>query len=189
MTLTEWRSVWVNVRKSWAQLSVLFLYFTAKIWGHWCRKHKKLNISSQMSALYSTWCTRFDPRCSFWLISSKLLQILTKCKSYDFRWHGCFLPPAGFSHLDVMLVECYDPKADQWNILQTPILEGRSGPGCAVLDDSIFLVGGYSWSMVQYMFTDKTMLCWSVSTNHRFWWLSNIQDLREAGLDTLMLDQ
>lgn len=47
-----------------------------------------------------------------------------------------------------MLVECYDPKADQWNILQTPILEGRSGPGCAVLDDSIFLVGGYSWSMV-----------------------------------------
>lgn len=54
----------------------------------------------------------------------------------------------GFSHLDVMLVECYDPKADQWNILQTPILEGRSGPGCAVLDDSIFLVGGYSWSMV-----------------------------------------
>jgi len=54
----------------------------------------------------------------------------------------------GFSHLDVMLVECYDPKADQWNILQTPILEGRSGPGCAVLDDSIYLVGGYSWSMV-----------------------------------------
>ncbi|TKC44825.1 hypothetical protein EI555_007351 [Monodon monoceros] len=53
----------------------------------------------------------------------------------------------GFSHLDVMLVECYDPKGDQWNILQTPILEGRSGPGCAVLDDSIYLVGGYSWSM------------------------------------------
>lgn len=47
-----------------------------------------------------------------------------------------------------MLVECYDPKADQWNILQTPILEGRSGPGCAVLDDNIVLVGGYSWSMV-----------------------------------------
>lgn len=47
-----------------------------------------------------------------------------------------------------MLVECYDPKGDQWNILQTPILEGRSGPGCAVLDDSIYLVGGYSWSMV-----------------------------------------
>jgi hypothetical protein len=58
-------------------------------------------------------------------------------------------PLAGFSHLDVMLVECYDPKADQWNILQTPILEGRSGPGCAILDDSIFLVGGYSWSMVR----------------------------------------
>lgn len=51
-----------------------------------------------------------------------------------------------------MLVECYDPKADQWNILQTPILEGRSGPGCAVLDDSIFLVGGYSWSMVENVF-------------------------------------
>ena len=48
-----------------------------------------------------------------------------------------------------MLVECYDPKADQWNILQTPILEGRSGPGCCILDDSIFLVGGYSWSMVK----------------------------------------
>lgn len=60
----------------------------------------------------------------------------------------CFLLCVGFSHLDVMLVECYDPKADQWNILQTPILEGRSGPGCAVLDDSIYLVGGYSWSMV-----------------------------------------
>lgn len=58
------------------------------------------------------------------------------------------LSPVGFSHLDVMLVECYDPKGDQWNILQTPILEGRSGPGCAVLDDSIYLVGGYSWSMV-----------------------------------------
>ncbi|ELW64610.1 Kelch-like protein 14 [Tupaia chinensis] len=55
-----------------------------------------------------------------------------------------------FSHLDVMLVECYDPKGDQWNILQTPILEGRSGPGCAVLDDSIYLVGGYSWSMGAY---------------------------------------
>lgn len=60
-----------------------------------------------------------------------------------------FLFHKGFSHLDVMLVECYDPKADQWNILQTPILEGRSGPGCAVLDDSIVLVGGYSWSMVR----------------------------------------
>ncbi|EPY79138.1 kelch-like protein 14 [Camelus ferus] len=58
--------------------------------------------------------------------------------------------PNGFSHLDVMLVECYDPKGDQWNILQTPILEGRSGPGCAVLDDSIYLVGGYSWSMGAY---------------------------------------
>ncbi|GAB5579440.1 kelch-like protein 31 [Prionailurus iriomotensis] len=57
---------------------------------------------------------------------------------------------SGFSHLDVMLVECYDPKGDQWNILQTPILEGRSGPGCAVLDDSIYLVGGYSWSMGAY---------------------------------------
>lgn len=55
----------------------------------------------------------------------------------------------GFSHLDVMLVECYDPKADQWNILQTPILEGRSGPGCTVFGDNIFLVGGYSWSMVR----------------------------------------
>lgn len=60
------------------------------------------------------------------------------------------VPPPGFSHLDVMLVECYDPKGDQWNILQTPILEGRSGPGCAVLDDSIYLVGGYSWSMVRF---------------------------------------
>lgn len=57
----------------------------------------------------------------------------------------------GFSHLDVMLVECYDPKGDQWNILQTPILEGRSGPGCAVLDDNIYLVGGYSWSMVRWI--------------------------------------
>lgn len=54
-----------------------------------------------------------------------------------------------------MLVECYDPKADQWNILQTPILEGRSGPGCAVLDDSIVLVGGYSWSMVYSHTSDK----------------------------------
>ncbi len=64
----------------------------------------------------------------------------------------------GFSHLDVMLVECYDPKADQWNILQTPILEGRSGPGCAVLDDSIFLVGGYSWSMVHSDTSDQIIL-------------------------------
>ncbi|XP_029479338.2 kelch-like protein 14 [Oncorhynchus nerka] len=64
----------------------------------------------------------------------------------------------GFSHLDVMLVECYDPKADQWNILQTPILEGRSGPGCCILDDSIFLVGGYSWSMGAYK---SSTICYS----------------------------
>uniref|UniRef100_A0A8C9F7B3 Kelch like family member 14 n=1 Tax=Pavo cristatus TaxID=9049 RepID=A0A8C9F7B3_PAVCR len=64
----------------------------------------------------------------------------------------CIYFAGGFSHLDVMLVECYDPKGDQWNILQTPILEGRSGPGCAVLDDSIYLVGGYSWSMVRTCF-------------------------------------
>lgn len=57
-----------------------------------------------------------------------------------------------------MLVECYDPKGDQWNILQTPILEGRSGPGCAVLDDSIYLVGGYSWSMVRACFLLSTFL-------------------------------
>ncbi|KAH0617742.1 hypothetical protein JD844_016287, partial [Phrynosoma platyrhinos] len=65
---------------------------------------------------------------------------------------------SGFSHLDVMLVECYDPKGDQWNILQTPILEGRSGPGCAVLDDSIYLVGGYSWSMGAYK---SSTICYS----------------------------
>lgn len=77
-------------------------------------------------------------------------------KALAFNWNpkslffddSILLCHLGFSHLDVMLVECYDPKGDQWNILQTPILEGRSGPGCAVLDDSIYLVGGYSWSMV-----------------------------------------
>lgn len=70
----------------------------------------------------------------------------------------------GFSHLDVMLVECYDPKGDQWNILQTPILEGRSGPGCAVLDDSIYLVGGYSWSMVRTCFLQGSFhSCWALA--------------------------
>lgn len=58
-----------------------------------------------------------------------------------------------------MLVECYDPKGDQWNILQTPILEGRSGPGCAVLDESIYLVGGYSWSMVCTCLSVYLYLC------------------------------
>lgn len=111
--------------------------------------------------------------CSFWkfcgfgntLMSRKSSRGIRVIKVYSFQlfiflciytlyiqYIGLFFVPfhVGFSHLDVMLVECYDPKADQWNILQTPILEGRSGPGCAVLDDSIFLVGGYSWSMVQF---------------------------------------
>lgn len=76
--------------------------------------------------------------------------------------------PIGFSHLDVMLVECYDPKGDQWNILQTPILEGRSGPGCAVLDDSIYLVGGYSWSMVRIILSENGCCNhqWTVRHNH-----------------------
>lgn len=101
---------------------------------------------------------------SFFFINQQIFFVQTQIQNHIFSLNKCRNPivvawvnvfpvsPTGFSHLDVMLVECYDPKADQWNILQTPILEGRSGPGCAVLDDSIFLVGGYSWSMVEIWF-------------------------------------
>ncbi|XP_051944431.1 kelch-like protein 14 isoform X2 [Hippocampus zosterae] len=102
---------------------------------------------------YVSWLYCYDPLMDVWarkqdMNTKRAIHTLAGMNDRLYAIGGNHLK--GFSHLDVMLVECYDPKGDQWNILQTPILEGRSGPGCAVLDDSIFLVGGYSWSMGAY---------------------------------------
>ncbi|XP_023387860.1 kelch-like protein 14 [Pteropus vampyrus] len=99
---------------------------------------------------YVPWLYCYDPVMDVWarkqdMNTKRAIHTLAVMNDRLYAIGGNHLK--GFSHLDVMLVECYDPKGDQWNILQTPILEGRSGPGCAVLDDSIYLVGGYSWSM------------------------------------------
>lgn len=102
--------------------------------------------------------SEYEADCKINQLNLQAPRILTASDTLMY-WHyftiSFFLSRKGFSHLDVMLVECYDPKADQWNILQTPILEGRSGPGCAVLDDNIVLVGGYSWSMVYLYISDN----------------------------------
>ncbi|XP_060233610.1 kelch-like protein 14 [Meriones unguiculatus] len=102
---------------------------------------------------YVPWLYCYDPVMDVWarkqdMNTKRAIHTLAVMTDRLYAIGGNHLK--GFSHLDVMLVECYDPKGDQWNILQTPILEGRSGPGCAVLDDSIYLVGGYSWSMGAY---------------------------------------
>ncbi|KFO25889.1 Kelch-like protein 14 [Fukomys damarensis] len=102
---------------------------------------------------YVPWLYCYDPVMDVWarkqdMNTKRAIHTLAVMNERLYAIGGNHLK--GFSHLDVMLVECYDPKGDQWNILQTPILEGRSGPGCAVLDDSIYLVGGYSWSMGAY---------------------------------------
>ncbi|KAJ7396384.1 hypothetical protein BTVI_145604 [Pitangus sulphuratus] len=99
---------------------------------------------------YVPWLYCYDPVMDVWarkqdMNTKRAIHTLAVMNDRLYAIGGNHLK--GFSHLDVMLVECYDPKGDQWNILQTPILEGRSGPGCAVLEDSIYLVGGYSWSM------------------------------------------
>ncbi|KAK2822494.1 hypothetical protein Q5P01_022559 [Channa striata] len=110
---------------------------------------------------YVSWLYCYDPVMDVWarkqdMNTKRAIHVLAGMNDRLYAIGGNHLK--GFSHLDVMLVECYDPKADQWNILQTPILEGRSGPGCAVLDDSIFLVGGYSWSMGAYK---SSTICYS----------------------------
>ncbi|XP_008581764.1 PREDICTED: kelch-like protein 14, partial [Galeopterus variegatus] len=102
---------------------------------------------------YVPWLYCYDPVMDVWarkqdMNTKRAIHTLAVMNDRLYAIGGNHLK--GFSHLDVMLVECYDPKGDQWNILQTPILEGRSGPGCAVLEDSIYLVGGYSWSMGAY---------------------------------------
>lgn len=110
---------------------------------------------------YVSWLYCYDPAMDVWarkqdMNTKRAIHALAGMNDRLYAIGGNHLK--GFSHLDVMLVECYDPKSDHWNILQTPILEGRSGPGCAVLDDSIFLVGGYSWSMGAYK---SSTICYS----------------------------
>ncbi|KAM7175442.1 kelch-like protein 14 [Macrochelys suwanniensis] len=110
---------------------------------------------------YVPWLYCYDPVMDVWarkqdMNTKRAIHALAVMNDRLYAIGGNHLK--GFSHLDVMLVECYDPKGDQWNILQTPILEGRSGPGCAVLDDSIYLVGGYSWSMGAYK---SSTICYS----------------------------
>ncbi|XP_049603937.1 kelch-like protein 14 isoform X2 [Syngnathus scovelli] len=105
---------------------------------------------------YVSWLYCYDPLMDVW---ARKQDMNTKRAIHTLAGMNDRLYAIGGNHLkDVMLVECYDPKADQWNILQTPILEGRSGPGCTVLDDSIFLVGGYSWSMGAYK---SSTICYS----------------------------
>ncbi|KAG8442092.1 hypothetical protein GDO86_011039 [Hymenochirus boettgeri] len=110
---------------------------------------------------YIQWLYCYDPVMDVWarkqdMNTKRAIHALAVMNDRLYAIGGNHLK--GFSHLDVMLVECYDPKADQWNILQTPILEGRSGPGCAVLDDRFYLVGGYSWSMGAYK---SSTICYS----------------------------
>lgn len=110
---------------------------------------------------YVSWLYCYDPIMDVWarkqdMNTKRAIHVLAVVNGRLYAIGGNHLK--GFSHLDVMLVECYDPKGDQWNILQTPILEGRSGPGCAVLDDNIYLVGGYSWSMGAYK---SSTICYS----------------------------
>ncbi|NXW05055.1 KLH14 protein, partial [Fregetta grallaria] len=123
----------------------------------------KIYISGQCvhNGEYVPWLYCYDPVMDVWarkqdMNTKRAIHTLAVMNDRLYAIGGNHLK--GFSHLDVMLVECYDPKGDQWNILQTPILEGRSGPGCAVLDDSIYLVGGYSWSMGAYK---SSTICYS----------------------------
>ncbi|MEQ2178130.1 Kelch-like protein 14, partial [Goodea atripinnis] len=94
---------------------------------------------------YVSWLYCYDPVMDVW---ARKQDMNTKRAIHVLAGMNDRLYAIGGNHL----------KADQWNILQTPILEGRSGPGCAVLDDSIFLVGGYSWSMGAYK---SSTICYS----------------------------
>ncbi|XP_078594426.1 kelch-like protein 14 isoform X1 [Branchiostoma floridae x Branchiostoma japonicum] len=54
--------------------------------------------------------------------------------------------------IDVLIVESYCPEDNTWSTV-APIMEGRTGPGIAVLDRKVFVVGGYSWNDGQYQTT------------------------------------
>ncbi|XP_072295006.1 kelch-like protein 26 [Eucyclogobius newberryi] len=61
---------------------------------------------------------------------------------------------------DVMAVEYYSPDHDQWTSL-APMRVGQSEAGCCLLDQKIYVIGGYNWhlnnvtSIVQVFNTDS----------------------------------
>ncbi|XP_075045464.1 kelch-like protein 36 [Mixophyes fleayi] len=45
---------------------------------------------------------------------------------------------------DILSVECYSPQCDQWTRI-APLIQPNSESGVAVLDNKIYILGGYSW--------------------------------------------
>ncbi|XP_061739447.1 kelch-like protein 26 isoform X1 [Nerophis ophidion] len=47
---------------------------------------------------------------------------------------------------DVLAVEYYNPQSDQWTTV-SPMRAGQSEAGCCLLDNKIYVVGGYNWHL------------------------------------------
>ncbi len=56
---------------------------------------------------------------------------------------GAMLSSTGFVMCNKN-VECYSPTTDSWTTLST-MLQPRAEAGCAVLENKIYIIGGYDW--------------------------------------------
>uniref|UniRef100_A0A8C4NF10 Kelch-like family member 14 n=1 Tax=Eptatretus burgeri TaxID=7764 RepID=A0A8C4NF10_EPTBU len=114
---------------------------------------------------YVKWLQCFDPERNVWtkranMSTKRAIHVLSSLGGCLYAIGGNHLK--GSSHLDVLLVERYCPHTDTWSVLPSAMLEGRSGPGCSVLDNLVYLVGGYSWSMGAYK---SSTLCYNPETD------------------------
>lgn len=69
---------------------------------------------------------------------------------------------------DILAVECYSPQCDQWTQVAS-LLQPNSESGVAVLDNKIFILGGYSWENTAFSRTvqiyDKERKKWVKGTD------------------------
>ncbi|KAM3918504.1 kelch-like protein 36 [Leptodactylus fuscus] len=69
---------------------------------------------------------------------------------------------------DILAVECYSPQCDQWTQVAA-LLQPNSESGVAVLDNKIYILGGYSWENTTFSRTvqiyDKERKKWVKGTD------------------------
>ncbi|CAH1230264.1 KLHL9 [Branchiostoma lanceolatum] len=99
------------------------------------------------SGTFSNVLYRYDPALDEWdsrapMPTTRGFHCMAKVKNRIYVIGGNHFD-ADEERVDVLTVECYTPETDQWCEV-APLREGQGESGISVLDDKIYLIGGYS---------------------------------------------
>uniref|UniRef100_A0A8C5QLL1 Kelch-like protein 36 n=1 Tax=Leptobrachium leishanense TaxID=445787 RepID=A0A8C5QLL1_9ANUR len=96
----------------------------------------------------------YDPRADAWeerrpMITARGWHSMCTLEDSIYSIGGSDDNLESMERFDILSVECYSPQCNQWTRV-APLLQPNSESGVAVMDDKIYILGGYSWENTSF---------------------------------------